>query len=107
MKHRELRMERKKSNRRPPGPIWCLGLLLLAGCNSVPHAGMMHRARQGEFVRSQIPSTCPEVARAIQSGQPIPICFDTVFRLAQDQNGQVRLARMRLEDAETDQVWAS
>src|SRR5262249_8856467 len=36
-----------------------------------------------------------------------PICLDTVLRLAQDRNGQVRLARMKLVDAESDQEWAN
>jgi outer membrane protein TolC len=107
MDYRELRMERTNSKRRRRGPLWCLGLLLLAGCNSVPHAAMVQHSRYEESARAQVSSACPEVARAVQAGKPIPICFDTVFRLAQDQNGQIRLARMRLEDAETDQVWAS
>jgi outer membrane protein TolC len=37
----------------------------------------------------------------------IPISLDTVLRLAQDQNGQVRLARLKLEDAAAEREWAS
>ena len=47
------------------------------------------------------------IADAVRDGKPVPICLDTVLRLAQDKNGQVRLARMKLADAETDQEWAN
>jgi len=33
------------------------------------------------------------------SDKALPICLDTVFRLAQDQNGQVNIARQRLTEA--------
>ena len=46
----------------------------------------------------------PEEAK---TGKPIPISLDTVLQLANDQNGQVRLLRMKVEDAQTDQHWAN
>jgi len=46
----------------------------------------------------------PEEAK---TGKPIPISLDTVLQLANDQNGQVRLLRMKVEDAQTDQQWAN
>ncbi len=93
--------------RRPrTGWLLSLGLLWLAGCHSVPPAEMVHRTRRHDFGQPQIYNSSPAVANAVHAGQPVPICLDTVLRLAQDQNGQVRLARMKLDDAETDQQWA-
>lgn len=43
----------------------------------------------------------------LKTGKPIPISLDTVLQLASDQNGQVRLLRMKVEDALTDQQWAN
>src|SRR4051794_27477646 len=50
----------------------------------------------------------PLVAPAPVDGSPVdsrvlPMTLDTVLRLAQDQNGQVRLARVRLEEADVKQ----
>lgn len=101
------RMNRMERGRFWRWPVWYLGLLWVAGCHSVPHADMVHRARHHEYRHPQNFAACPAVAGALESGKPIPISLDTVLRLAQDQNGQVRLARMKLEDAENDQEWAN
>jgi outer membrane protein TolC len=88
-------------------PTLCLCLLWLAGCHSLPRMETVHRSHSTDTHLPHNCATVPTVAKAMEAGKPIPICLDTVLRLAQDQNGQVRLARMRLEDAETDQDWAS
>lgn len=86
----------------------CVFLCLLTGCHLLPHSETVHRPRlHNDFRNPTNFEAIPAVANAMETGKPIPICFDTVLRLAQDQNGQVRLARMRLEDAETDQTWAN
>ena len=100
-------MERKNRGRLSRWLLWCLCLICLAGCHSVPHAEMVHRSRHHDFRHPHQYAAVPAVVTALEGGKPVPICLDTVFRLAEDQNGQVRLARMRLEDAETDQVWAN
>ncbi len=82
-------------------------LLAVVGCQHVPPAQTIVPApRPHETVIEQ--PACPvAVADAVKDGRPVPICLDTVLRLAQDKNGQVRLARMKLADAETDQEWAN
>ncbi len=54
-----------------------------------------------------MPAPGATVAPVVKAAKPVPVSLDTVLRLAQDQNGQVRLARMKLDDAATDQEWAS
>lgn len=88
-------------------PIVCLCLLWLAGCQSLPRTENAHQSLQLDYSHPHNFAAVPAVAKAMETGRPIPISLDTVLRLAQDQNGQVRLARMKLEDAETDQEWAS
>jgi outer membrane protein TolC len=87
----------------------CLGfLLLLAGCRSAPHVEMLHDAPALEIRQPhRLQSLPPAVAKAVEHGKPVPISLDTVLRLAQDQNGQVRLARMKLDDAAIENYWAS
>jgi outer membrane protein TolC len=67
----------------------------------VPPAEVIYEARQEPRP--------PEVVRAANptaaTGKNVPISLDTVLRLAQDQNGQVRLARMKLDDATMDRQW--
>ena len=111
-------MQQKESGQRS-WLTWCLGCVLLAsGCHSIRPADPIADARQTDIQPVSYPSPSAHVKKmhpgpvlvaptATQNGKPIPISLDTVFQLAQDQNGQVRLARMRLEDAETDQVWAN
>jgi outer membrane protein TolC len=81
--------------RRRASTGWCVGwLLVLAGCHSIRPAEVLLES-----------STQPEIIRAAYPAVPnknVPISLDTVFRLAQDQNGQVRIARMKLDDAEVD-----
>lgn len=90
-------------------PAWCLGFLCLAaGCHSLPPAETVHRARLHDHgPRHHQFQQIPDVADAIKDGKPVPICLDTVLRLSQDQNGQVRLARMKLDDASMDAYWAT
>jgi outer membrane protein TolC len=57
-------------------------------------------------MKAPLPNGAPAVSE-VKTPQPIPISLDTVLRLAQDQNGQVRLARLRLDDAASDQQWAN
>lgn len=86
--------------------MWCLGFLVLAGgCQSIRPAEILHRSRQQEVVHAQ--HQLPAITEVPPKAKPIPISLDTVLRMAQDQNGQVRLARMRLDDAANDQHWAS
>ncbi len=102
-------MQHEDSSRRRYGPAWCLGcVLLLAGCHSVRPAETVYRARGYETAPArERPQYLPTIAADAKTAQAIPISLDTVLRLAQDQNGQVRLARMKLEDAAVDQQWAS
>jgi outer membrane protein TolC len=86
-------------------PIWALGcVLLVAGCQHLPHDENPVPPRRVHQPVLEGPA-CP--AAIAGDGKPVPICLDTVLRLAQDKNGQVRLARMKVADAETDQDWAN
>lgn len=62
---------------------------------------------RGEVVpRPQAPSA-PPVSRHSAAARNVPITLDAVLRLAQDQNGMVRLAREKLYEAETQQELAT
>jgi outer membrane protein TolC len=103
-------MQDEDSSRRRYGPAWCLGcvLLLAGGCHSVRPAETVYSARGYENPPApERPQYLPTFPADAETAQAIPISLDTVLRLAQDQNGQVRLARMKLEDAAVDQEWAS
>ena len=67
---------------------------------------MIQRARHDHDIVQASYQTAAAPPSA-KDGKPIPISLDTVLRLAQDQNGQVRLARMKLDDAASDREWAS
>jgi outer membrane protein TolC len=82
-------------------------LLVIAGCQHIPPAETIVPARRAHEAVLQPPACPADVADAVKDGKPVPICLDTVLRLAQDKNGQVRLARMKLTAAETDQEWAN
>jgi outer membrane protein TolC len=82
-------------------------LLVAVGCQHIPRAETIMPPRRLRETVIEQPACPADVADAVKDGKPIPICLDTVLRLAQDKNGQVRLARMRLADAETDQEWAN
>ncbi len=103
-------------------PRWCLGcLFLVTGCHSIPLAEMMQRARHNDIQTASFSEpqtfapasagdargTMTNLGQDVKGPKAIPISLDTVFRLAQDHNGQVRLARLRVEDAMSDQHWAS
>src|ERR1700686_987298 len=89
-------------------PTWCVCcLLLMAGCQSVPPAESIYRARGSEESPPQAKLQFLPPTPEPKTPRPIPVSLDTVLRFAQDQNGQVRLARMKLEDAASDQVWAN
>ena len=84
----------------------------MAGCNSVPLAQMVERSRATSHPIQTVSFEAPPnqflpPAQEPPKGKPIPISLDTVLRLAQDQNGQVRIARIRVEEAMTDQYWAN
>ncbi len=84
-------------------PIWRLCcLLFLAGCHSIQPAGPLFSSRRADLAPISYAVETPA-----HDGKPIPISLDTVFRSAQDNNGQIRLARMRLDDATYDQQWAA
>jgi outer membrane protein TolC len=92
------------------GPL--LVLALLGGCESIcprvaPTAGALARAS------SEQPESLPERAPVVALQAPVetepkvlPISLDTVFRLAQDQNATIRLARLRLSEAEVGEELA-
>jgi outer membrane protein TolC len=110
MENQEPSMQHKDPSRRRTWPTWCLGCVwLAAGCHSLPPAETIQHSREPEIIRTSHRTSAPEFLPSAEtkSRQPVPICLDTVLRLAQDQNGQVRLARMKLDDAATDQQWAS
>ncbi len=99
----EARMQKKDTVWRRHWPIWRLCcLLFVTGCHSVPPAGVLRHSHVPEVV----PMTYVNDLRT-PDGKPIPINLDTVLRSAQDNNGQIRLARMRLDDAAYDQEWAA
>jgi outer membrane protein TolC len=104
-------MRHKDPRRRRWWPTWCLGCVwLAAGCHALPPAEAILRSREPEFIRASFDTSAPAYLpppTLPSSGRPVPISLDTVFRLAHDQNGQVRLARMRLDDAAIDQEWAN
>ena len=87
---------------------WMLIALLLSGQASaqepvetlspliVPTAGESLPLELPKLLPPLVVRLAPEPASASTG---IPITLDTVLRLAQDQNGQVRLARARLEEA--------
>src|SRR5436305_56696 len=81
----------------------CLALPLLGGCQSVPPAEAPPAARAtagpGEPL-GQLPHLLPPIPH---EDRTVPIGLDTVLRLAQDRNGQVQIARARLEEAYADQ----
>lgn len=88
-------------------PIWCVGCVFLAaGCQSIPPADAVYRARSSEHVLVQDKAQFLPEAIPVKPAKAIAISLDTVLRLAQDQNGQVRLARMKLDAAADDHQWA-
>ncbi len=92
------------------GPV--LLLAWLAGCQArvpavAPTAGALARAS------AEPPDRLPEAPPAQllppqEPGKPkiIPVGLDTVFRLADDRNGQIQIARLRLGEAEVGQELA-
>ncbi|MBI2807826.1 MAG: TolC family protein [Planctomycetes bacterium] len=93
-------------------PRWllaCTGcLMLMTGCQSIRPATVIQRSSSPDVVHAhhqQDPA--PQPVNAGKNKKPVPISLDAVLRLAQDQNGQVRIARIRLESISTDHYWAS
>jgi outer membrane protein TolC len=99
-----------QSNERGRRRRWLTGcvcaMLALAGCQSAPNLEMFARSPFPERHEPKTPVYYVPPPAPVNEGKPIAICLDTVLRLAQDQNNQVRLARMKVEDAQTDQKWA-
>ncbi len=88
--------------------IWLLSnILFVAGCQNLPREENHSPPRRIRPPVLEGPACPAPIADTVRDGKPVPICLDTVLRLAQDKNGQVRLARMKLADAETDQDWAT
>jgi outer membrane protein TolC len=87
-------------------------LVLVGGCETIaprvaPCAGALARASSAQ------PDSLPPPAPLAQLQPPIataphavPISLDTVFRLAQDQNTGIELARLRLAEAEVGEELA-
>lgn len=82
-------------------------LLALAGCQSMPGPDLFPRVGHAERGHEKDPVYYVPPPTPVGDGKPVAICLDTLFRLAQDQNGQIRLARMKVEDAQIDQKWAN
>ena len=99
------------SNRRGRRRRWLAGcvcsVLSLAGCQSTPpNIEMLVQALHPNRQEAKTPVYYVPPPPPVNDGKPVAVCLDTVLRLAQDQNNQVRLARMKVEDAQTDQKWA-
>ncbi len=62
---------------------------------------------RGEVLSSPSAPVAQAPAQAKQADKSVPIKLDAVLRLAQDQNGQVRLARERLNEAQIEQELAA
>ncbi len=75
------------------------GLLLLF---ALPHAGAQ-QSRPPKPLAVLLPPT----QQGEPDSQPLAISLDTVLRLAQDQNGQVAIARQRLQEAYAQQDLAA
>src|SRR5689334_2546582 len=83
-----------------------LALLLPAVCAQIPLTAPLAAAAA---VRGQAPQELPPVrpaapaepapATPAPAAKALPINLDTVLRLAQDQNGQVTIARSKLDEA--------
>ena len=102
-------MQHKDPGRQGKGPTWFMGcILLLAGCHSIRPADTVRGVPAVEAAFHKVrPKFLAPIALEAKSPKAIPISLDTVLRLAQDQNGQVRLARLKLDDAASDQHWAN
>jgi outer membrane protein TolC len=82
-------------------------LTVLCGCRSLcpcvaPTAGALARASAAQL--EMLPEPAHPVARLMAPVAPtaaraVPVGLDTVLRLAQDQNGPIRIARARLDEA--------
>lgn len=100
-------MQSKRRGRRRGWLTGCVcSVLALAGCQSTPDTDLFARPLHTERQEAKAPVYYVPPPAPVNDGKPIAICLDTVLRLAQDQNNQVRLARMKVEDAQTDQKWA-
>ena len=91
-------------------PASCLLLALLAGCNSLspvvaPTAGGLARASSAQ--PEMLPDAQPASGRLLppepMTAKELPLGLDTVLRLAEDKNGQIQIARAKLEEARAGQ----
>jgi outer membrane protein TolC len=107
-------MHRKDVRRR--WPWWTLCSILLAGCSSVrtteylqitptPAEGHVELAQHRPF-RPGTHEGMPPAPASAEAAKPVPICLDVVFRMAEHQNGQVQVARLKVEEAFNDQELA-
>jgi outer membrane protein TolC len=87
--------------------VFGLGLLLLTGCTqfgpTAPLQPAVVRCAAQETPVTQAPAIAklapPAALTGIQAVKELPISLDTVLRLAEDQNGQINLAREKLNEA--------
>jgi len=98
---------RQLRTHRLPHALCAAGLLLLAGCAEFGPTVPLRTA----VARGAAPDVLPAPGAAAQQAPPLatlagavpakalPISLDTVLRLAQDQNGQINLAREKLQEA--------
>ncbi|MBI1832258.1 MAG: TolC family protein [Planctomycetes bacterium] len=79
---------------------WTACLFPLAGCQSIRPAETVYRAHNVEQGhRAEKPQFLPIIEAKPIAPKPIPISLDTVLAMASDQNGQIRIARLKLDDA--------
>lgn len=89
-----------RTRRRPAGHWPCLALMICAGCQSLSPA---LRAPVSDAPESQVAMVRFLQPVALAEPAAVPIGLDTVLRLAQDQNGQLQIARARLGAAQAGQ----
>ena len=79
-----------------------LGVALMGtGCQALPPA-----TDTAPEIIAPAPAVTFAQPLALGEARPMPICLDTVLRLAQDQNGQVQIARAKLQEAFIDRELA-
>ncbi len=57
---------------------------------------------QVRYQSSERPESLPEPSESDPASRVVPIQFDTVFRLAEEQNAQIALAREKLHESQTE-----
>src|SRR5436190_18756462 len=95
-------------------PACLVGLPLLSGCDreGVTYSAWLPTSIVRAAPPEQLPApkdldkaALPEVLPAAETASAphlVPICLDTVLRLAEEQNAQIALARARVEEANAE-----